>query len=222
MILLPVDSVPMRTSVRRSILAQAVLTLRCCLNRAYSLLHHVWSSFAFFHSALLIYIAPLRKLSAAEACFISRRLSVKNARWGIDFELILIVQTLILILGCLQLILLIFWSLYSQKRTKVSLAASAISLSNTFILCTLSHLEHTRSVRPSTLLNLYLLFSSAFDAVQPKSLWLIGERLAICAVFSVSLAAKILILVLKAKEKRRLLRRSFRAYPPESLRGVFS
>jgi hypothetical protein len=70
------------------------------------------------------------------------------------------------------------------------------------VLALLSFYEHQRSVRPSTLLGIYLFFSVLLDAVQARSLWLRNTNAPIAAVFTAALAVKLIITVLEGREKR--------------------
>ncbi|KAK2760146.1 ABC multidrug transporter [Colletotrichum kahawae] len=76
--------------------------------------------------------------------------------------------------GAIEVALLVSWinahsGLYG---TRASIAAAILKLMDVFALGTLSWLEHSYSSRPSTLLNVYLLVSLSFDAVQTRTLWL--------------------------------------------------
>ncbi|GFF77533.1 hypothetical protein IFM62136_09593 [Aspergillus lentulus] len=70
------------------------------------------------------------------------------------------------------------------------------------MLALLSYYEHQRSVRPSTLLSIYLSFSVLFDAVQARSLWLRNTNAPIAATFTAALAVKLIITVLEGREKQ--------------------
>jgi hypothetical protein len=55
--------------------------------------------------------------------------------------------------------------------TKATMAASCLGIIGALILLVASHLEHGRTVRPSTLLLLYLGFSAPADALRARTLW---------------------------------------------------
>lgn len=99
------------------------------------------------------------------------------------------------------------WSL-SAYRTDASVAAAALSFLASLLLLPLSRAEATRSPRPSIVINVYLL-SSALDAVQLRTLWLLlllldngaaasANNRSLAAASSVSLGVKLLLLVLEA------------------------
>ena len=88
-------------------------------------------------------------------------------------------------------------------------------------LCILSYYEHLRSVRPSTIVETYVFFSVATDAVQVRTLWLQYDTV-LAGVMSASLAIKIAILVLEARCKRQILMAPYAELSPETTSGFFS
>lgn len=121
----------------------------------------------------------------------------------------------------LHLALLIIWAHNDRRLRPVSLAAASLSLIDALALSVLSYLEHRRSVRPSSVLLLYLVLSCAFDALQCRTLWLLGQPI-VAPVFSALLASKFLVLVLELSEKRHILLPPWRTLPPESTTSVIS
>ncbi|RLL96888.1 hypothetical protein CFD26_106852 [Aspergillus turcosus] len=109
--------------------------------------------------------------------------------------------TISLLIG-LQLTLLPLWSLRTSLQTSASIPAAVFSLVAALMLALLSYYEHQRSIKPSTLLSIYLFFSILFDAVQARSLWLRNSNAPIAAAFSAALAVKLIITVLEGREKR--------------------
>ena len=120
-----------------------------------------------------------------------------------------------------QLILLIMWTSPFRQRTRASIASASLSLAAAVALSALSHFEHSRTVRPSTMIEAYILLSGAFDVVQIRTLWLQLDK-HIAAVYSTSLGVKILILVLEATEKRSFLSARYSTLSPEATSGIFS
>jgi ATP-binding cassette subfamily C (CFTR/MRP) protein 1 len=107
----------------------------------------------------------------------------------------------------------------------VTIAASTLGIIDAMALCALSFVEHRQSIRPSSLISVYLLFSLAFDAVQCRTLWLLprGQKLqTIATIFSLSVAFKVAILFLELKEKRSFLNPPWNRAPPESLSGTIN
>jgi hypothetical protein len=85
----------------------------------------------------------------------------------------------------------------------------------------LSYLEHMRTVRPSFLLSTYLLFTVAFDVVRSRSYSLNAELDTIASVFSSRAGVKLVLAVLEALPKRRLLLPEFQGCPPEAASGIY-
>ncbi|KAJ5698548.1 hypothetical protein N7462_000553 [Penicillium macrosclerotiorum] len=85
-------------------------------------------------------------------------LPVKMAAWFLFFGL--------------QIAQTILWALPAADRTKASIATNAVLAVGALLLCVLSYAEHSRSVRPSFILNTYLLCSLLFDIARVRTLWL--------------------------------------------------
>ena len=86
----------------------------------------------------------------------------------------------------------------------------------------LSFVEHQRSIRPSPLINAYLLLTLLLDCAQVRSLWLRGSSHAAAAVFSSLSAVKLAILIAEAVQKGGLLLSPLPQSSPEALSGIYS
>lgn len=127
--------------------------------------------------------------------------------------------------AAVQTALLVAWTRPGAYGTRASLAAAILGLLDVLALAALSWLEHSYSPRPSTLINVYLLASLVFDAVQIRTLWLIDEThpaSVLPAEFSAALVIKTSILFLEAVEKGKFLPPEWRSRSPEETAGVFS
>lgn len=117
------------------------------------------------------------------------------------------------------------WALPAADKTKASIATNAVITVGALMLCTLSYAEHTRSVRPSFILNTYLLCSLLFDIARVRTLWLRaidGFNEVIAIVTTVAVGSKLLLVVLEAIEKRHILKTEFAGYPPEATAGFYN
>lgn len=125
---------------------------------------------------------------------------------------------------CLQLTLLVLSSVTTKPHTSVSIAASTISLLCYFALAYLSYTEHIRTLRPSTLISVYLIFSIIFDGAQVRTLWLLSDSSSndLASVFTATFTSKILLLVFEVTEKRSLLDGQYRDSPTESTSGIIN
>jgi ATP-binding cassette, subfamily C (CFTR/MRP), member 1 len=130
-------------------------------------------------------------------------------------------QTCIAILAGTQLALLVDWSVTPTYRTKVSIPAAVLSFLASLALLYLSSIEHMRSVRPSSLINAYMLFSLVLDVPQTRTLWLRPGPRSVPAIFSAAVGAKLVILYLEARSKRRSLFPPYRISAPESLVNMY-
>ncbi len=126
------------------------------------------------------------------------------------------------ILATLQLALLVLWAPSQSFSTGASISSATLNVVVAIQILCLSWAEDSRSVRPSVVLTVYLLFTLLLDFAQARTLWLQGANTAIAAVFSASIALKLVLLVLESQSKRSFLTPSHRDLPPESTSGVLS
>lgn len=105
--------------------------------------------------------------------------------------------------AALQLTLIALWAVNPMPASAAGIAASCLSTGASVFLALLSSLEHTRTLRPSSIVNTYLL-STFLDAVVVRTLWLaryVTEDLR--NVFTAAFALKACLLIMEAVEKRR-------------------
>lgn len=121
-----------------------------------------------------------------------------------------------------QLALMILWTYPSNHPTIVSIPSAVVSLVTAVVLSVLSYIEHTRSVRPSTIISLYLAGSILLDVAQCRTLWLRQGNDLVAAVFTTGLISKCAMLATEAVEKRRILNEPYTLYPPEAIGGVLN
>lgn len=106
--------------------------------------------------------------------------------------------------------------------TRVTVPSAVLSFLAVCAILLLSRLEHSRSVRPSFILNVYLFASSVFDAVQVRTLFLRHDKPAILGLFTANIAIKLALLVLESKSKRKSLRPPYNNFSPEATSGIFN
>ncbi|KAJ5434324.1 ABC transporter transmembrane domain type 1 [Penicillium cf. griseofulvum] len=123
------------------------------------------------------------------------------------------------VFAAIQLALLISW-VKKTRPTKFSVASSAINLVVAMQIVVLSWVEDERSVRPSSLLAIYLLFTLLFDVVQTRSLWLSHRDLLISILFTTGVAAKTAMVLFESLGKQKHLIGSYQDLPPESTSGI--
>jgi ATP-binding cassette subfamily C (CFTR/MRP) protein 1 len=106
--------------------------------------------------------------------------------------------------------------------TKATVPSAVVSFLVAITILFLSTLEDDRSIRPSVLLNVYLIISLVFDAVQVRTLCLRKDDPTILGLFSANIGIKVILLFLESRSKRGYLRAPFNGYSPEVMSGFFS
>jgi ATP-binding cassette subfamily C (CFTR/MRP) protein 1 len=127
-----------------------------------------------------------------------------------------------IIYGATQLALLVLFFKQRVISGPLFIAAASLSFVKTPYICTLSVLEHSRTFRPSILLNVYLFLSILFDAVQSRTLLLISASSPGNRLFASAVVVKAIILLLEAHEKKKWLRPEYKMLSPEETCGPFS
>ncbi|KAK8096968.1 P-loop containing nucleoside triphosphate hydrolase protein [Apiospora kogelbergensis] len=111
----------------------------------------------------------------------------------------------------------------TSLRTKATLASATLSLVTGLSLAALSHLEHAKSIRPSFIINTYLIATIIFDIARVRTQWLSQRNgNAIASVLTASLTFKCVLVVLESLEKQSLLLEPEHRYSLESTSGVVS
>ena len=111
----------------------------------------------------------------------------------------------------------------SLHRTRAALAAALVALTAALgLLYILLYVEHTKNIRPSSIIGAYLLLLLPFGATELRTRRLRGENLAVNGVASAILAIKILGFVSEAVEKRGLLFAVYASPSPEATSGLYS
>ena len=160
--------------------------------------------------ALLLLAVPLRASQL-------RRQNVKTLPTGVQT----VKQTAISLLAASQLVSLALWCIRPIYRSRTSIPAAVLSFLASLSLLVLSSVEHAKSIRPSSIINVYILFSVLLDLPQARTLWLRPGPRSIPAVFTVGFCAKAVILYLEARSKRRSLFPPYRLYAPEALVNLY-
>lgn len=129
-------------------------------------------------------------------------------------------KTIAIALLALQIASLILWTNHRIAQTAVP--AAALSVTTAVAIIVLSATEHRKSVKPSTLLSIYLLLSIFLDGVQLRTLFIRHYPSSIAGVLTAAFAVKVLLLIAESQSKRPYLRSPYRHYPPESTSGIFN
>lgn len=104
-------------------------------------------------------------------------------------------------LELLQTVLLVLNASLRVSLTRATIAAYCLGIAGSLVLLVLSHLEHWRSIRASTLLLLYLAYSMVADGMRARTLWGMPHTHAVAAVLTTCCVCKLLLLCIELQPK---------------------
>jgi ATP-binding cassette subfamily C (CFTR/MRP) protein 1 len=126
------------------------------------------------------------------------------------------------VLVILRIVLLLLWSIRPPIQTRTSIAASSVFLLESFAFAFVTRSEHVHSVRPSSLLSLYYLFSLGLDFIRMRTLIEVKFDALIIALSAADMAIKTSLLFSEAQNKRAYFSNSDLERPPQEIGGIFS
>jgi ATP-binding cassette subfamily C (CFTR/MRP) protein 1 len=138
------------------------------------------------------------------------------------YQLITSAQPHLTVLVILRFVLLLLWSIRPPVQTSTSIAAASVFLVESFAFVALSRSEHVRSVRPSSLLNLYFLFSLALDVIRMRTLVKLNFDNLITSLCAADMAIKLSLLFLEAQNKRIYFSPTDSGRPPQEISGILN
>jgi hypothetical protein len=126
-------------------------------------------------------------------------------------------------LALLQLILLGLYGSGSPAaaKTRATVGTAVLSFLASIGFGFLSHYEHTKTVRPATILNIFLALSLFLDLARARTLFFVQENDAIPVIFSVTVVLRALLLIPESTSKVPLLKEEYQRIAPETTSGVF-
>lgn len=104
--------------------------------------------------------------------------------------------------------------------SEFAIPTAVVDLAAAVVIPVLVYMEDARSIRPSTMLSMYLAFTTVLDLAQARTLWIIGTSLPIAALFATRLVSKVALLILEARSKRHSLKQQYQQLPPEATAGI--
>ncbi|KAL4866786.1 hypothetical protein BDV12DRAFT_172450 [Aspergillus spectabilis] len=125
----------------------------------------------------------------------------------------------------LELALLVLVAIGSFHVTSIFIASSVLQFVAALFMLTLSVVDHSRSPRPSVLLNSYLFVTLLLDAAQTRTLFLSSDdnpEVIYTSIFCASVGLKTAILLLEAYQKTRWVTWDAKKHSPEETSGIFS
>ncbi|KAF3763943.1 putative ATP-binding cassette transporter [Cryphonectria parasitica EP155] len=126
------------------------------------------------------------------------------------------------VFAILALTQLCLYAVPGTPKTRLSLASSVILFLAALAFIPLSALEHTRSVRPSTLLEAYYALTFFLGIIHCHTLWLIRGSNAIAGVVTTTLVVRFLALMAETQSKRRILLNPYQDVSPDGTGGLIS
>ncbi|KAF4533888.1 ABC transporter [Lasiodiplodia theobromae] len=161
---------------------------------------------------ILLLLAPVRLLTL-------RRRQVRIAKNTHLGFLKLVVSTLYAISSTL---LFALWAQLDTYKTNTSIASACLEFLSSWCIVVLSRLEHYRAVRPSHLLQFFLLLLFICDAVRLRTLFLMQYEAALVSSASLHTALTGMLLLLESLSKTDLLVSELdKRKSPEELIGLF-
>lgn len=110
-----------------------------------------------------------------------------------------------------------------MTKTRASVPAAALSFIAALAYLFFTWFEHSRSVRPSFELEMYLFFATLLNTARARTLWLLDLNSAtVPAVFTTSMVIQAVGLLFESWEKRPALREPWSKWAAESLGGTFN
>lgn len=114
------------------------------------------------------------------------------------------------------------WSELESYKTKFAIASASLEFLVSLAVVVLSRLEHTRAVRPSHLLQFFLLMLLLCEAVRLRTLFLVDYPTSLVTPASIHAFLTGLLLLLESLDKRELFASdSDRTLSPEETLGLF-
>ncbi|GKZ21921.1 hypothetical protein AbraIFM66951_007309 [Aspergillus brasiliensis] len=132
----------------------------------------------------------------------------------------------IIIYAGVELALLILAAVGSFHISRMFIASSVLQLLSALFMLTVSMVDHSRSPRPSMLLNSYLFLTLLLDIARARTLFLSssghGSDVTYSNLFCASVGLKTAILVLEACQKAKWVVWDATKHSPEETSGIFS
>ncbi|KAF2500059.1 hypothetical protein BU16DRAFT_578086 [Lophium mytilinum] len=125
-----------------------------------------------------------------------------------------------LLYGAVQLISLGAIAMPETVKTRAKVACTVFSIIATGMLGLVSHFEHYRTLRPSTIITTYLTVSAVFDAARTRTLWATHGARPLAIMLLIATLIKVFLLGLELKGKQAWL--VVKESSPEATSGFFS
>ncbi|RDA85904.1 hypothetical protein CP532_2703 [Ophiocordyceps camponoti-leonardi (nom. inval.)] len=168
-------------------------------------------------------ILTLVPLAVALLWAASRALTLRNESSKVKASWLIAAKMLVyFVYVILQVALLAVWVARGVPQTRLTVACLALTIASYVALSLTSYMEHMRSVRPSSLLSVYLSISLLTDMARVRTLFFMPESRTLAGILLASLLLKLVLFALESTEKRHLLRDEWKYVSPEDTSGFYS
>ena len=133
-------------------------------------------------------------------------------------------QCIIAVIATLQLALLVLSCTRLGKFEALFISSAATGLASALCLSALSLLEHSRSPRPSILINAYLFLTLIFDVTRLRTLWLVSSKpdeVVFSRLSTAAVVVRAVLIFVESQHKTRWMRWNFKDHSPEETSGLF-
>ena len=120
-----------------------------------------------------------------------------------------------------NLVFLVFVALPDERRGPISIASAVLQLVASMALMILSYFEHVQTLRPSTIISLYLLALLLLDSARMRTMALISAGDGKSITFAASMVLKVANLVIESSTKSDFISRETKAVSPEATSNIF-
>jgi ATP-binding cassette subfamily C (CFTR/MRP) protein 1 len=121
-----------------------------------------------------------------------------------------------------EVVQLVLASFTPYVKVPTTTAANVLAMVVTLPMLLLSHLEHCKALRPSSILCTYLFFTLLLDIPRVRTLWMSHQWVPASATLQAAMVIKVSILLLELQTKVRMLVQTDRDLSPEETSNVFS
>ena len=123
--------------------------------------------------------------------------------------------------AALQLALVVLWATGRGVVSRTTVASAILLVITTCGLSALSSLEHSRSIRPSVILQLFYLFTTILDLPRVRTQWLLEDNTLVAAMVTTTFALRLPLLWLESVQKWHHSTLPADQIPPEERQGIF-
>jgi ATP-binding cassette subfamily C (CFTR/MRP) protein 1 len=114
--------------------------------------------------------------------------------------------------------------LLTQHSSLTLITYASLALVESIAICYLSYQEHQKAIRPSAVLNVYLLISLLCELMQLRACIYQDVRVfrSLTALYTAGIGIKTILMILESISKATILKEVYKHLSPESTAGIFS